>query len=318
MAEHPPDADSPAASPFVTVLIAAYNAADFISRAIASALAQDGVRIELLVVDDASTDATRAVVEALARDDARVRLLALPRNGGPSVARNAGLDAARGDWIAVLDADDAFLPGRLAHLAAIAGDAQADIVADNFRYYEVAEDEIGDPALVERDATEVIDIRRYVAGARPYAAEADLGLLKPMFSGAFMARHGLRYPADIRHGEDFLLMFDALRHGARLVLTRRPGYLYTTRASGRSRTRIDYPALAATARTLAAAPDVAADPALVRLFHERSDALERLAVEREVDAAWERRDVATLARTALAGRQGSLEIARRARRWMQR
>src|SRR5579875_23336 len=94
----------------VSVIMPAFNAARSVAWAISSALEQTVADIEVLVIDDASTDLTAAVVEEIAARDPRVRLIRNPVNGGPGVARNFGLDAARGEWVALLDADDAFLP----------------------------------------------------------------------------------------------------------------------------------------------------------------------------------------------------------------
>ena len=98
--------------PDVSFVIAAYNAEPTLSRAIDSALAQRGVSVEVVVVDDCSTDGT--LVLARAYTDPRVRVIALERNSGPGGARNAGLDAAQGRWVAVLDSDDTVRPERLA------------------------------------------------------------------------------------------------------------------------------------------------------------------------------------------------------------
>src|ERR1700724_1829977 len=90
-------------------------------RARASVLAQEGARFELIVVDDASTDATGAYLATLA--DPRIRVIAAERNLCPSGARILGLSAARAEVVAFLDSDDAYLPGRLAvPLAALASD----------------------------------------------------------------------------------------------------------------------------------------------------------------------------------------------------
>ncbi|TIN53954.1 MAG: glycosyltransferase family 2 protein, partial [Mesorhizobium sp.] len=91
--------------PDVSFVIAAYNAEATLDRAIASAIAQKGVSVEIIVVDDKSRDATLDVARAYPGDI--VRVVALANNRGPGGARNAGLDAARGRWIAVLDSDDA-------------------------------------------------------------------------------------------------------------------------------------------------------------------------------------------------------------------
>jgi hypothetical protein len=91
----------------LSVVIPAYNAAGTIRSAVASTLRQTVPVLEVIVVDDGSADATAEVVTSIA--DSRVRLVSRP-NGGPAAARNAGVAAARGDWVAFLDADDLWLP----------------------------------------------------------------------------------------------------------------------------------------------------------------------------------------------------------------
>ncbi len=80
--------------PDVSFIVAAYNAQETLQGAIASALAQVGVSVEVIVIDDCSTDGTRALVANY--PDPRVRLVAQERNGGPAAARNAGFAAAAG------------------------------------------------------------------------------------------------------------------------------------------------------------------------------------------------------------------------------
>ena len=96
-------------TPCVTTIIPAYNAASWIRDAIASALAQQ-VEQEILVVDDGSTDDTAVLAGAFGSP---VRVISKP-NGGVSSARNAGLRAAQGMYVALLDADDFWFPGKLA------------------------------------------------------------------------------------------------------------------------------------------------------------------------------------------------------------
>jgi glycosyltransferase involved in cell wall biosynthesis len=92
-------------------------------RAVASVLAQDETNFELIVVDDASTDGTEAWLRE--QTDPRLRVLRSDRNGGPSAARNLGIDAARGPVLAFLDSDDVYRPNRLSvPLRALADDAE--------------------------------------------------------------------------------------------------------------------------------------------------------------------------------------------------
>lgn len=97
-------------SPRVSVVIPAYNAAWCVARAIDSVLAQSFRDFELIVVDDGSTDAT---AEVLSRYGSALQIISKP-NGGMSSARNAGIGAAKGYYVAFLDADDRWLPEKLA------------------------------------------------------------------------------------------------------------------------------------------------------------------------------------------------------------
>src|SRR5262245_43991865 len=110
------DADGVRATrgPRATVIVAAWNAARTIERALASVLADPDLPAECVVVDDGSSDGTYEVAARVAASDPRVTVVRSPRNEGVSAARNRGLDLARGDWIAFLDADDRLLPGGLA------------------------------------------------------------------------------------------------------------------------------------------------------------------------------------------------------------
>jgi glycosyltransferase involved in cell wall biosynthesis len=98
-------------SPFFTVVIPVYNRADVLGVAIRSVLAQEEQDFEIVVVDDGSKDDPGAALRAFA--DPRIRFHAQPNRGG-GAARNAGIDLARGRFVAFLDSDDVWLPGHLA------------------------------------------------------------------------------------------------------------------------------------------------------------------------------------------------------------
>jgi glycosyltransferase involved in cell wall biosynthesis len=98
------------AEPLVSVILPVYNRAGSVARSIDSVLAQSYRPLEIVVVDDGSTDGTRAVLESFGD---RITLLAQP-HGGAYVARNLALRHARGELVAFLDSDDVWLPDRLA------------------------------------------------------------------------------------------------------------------------------------------------------------------------------------------------------------
>lgn len=104
---------SAAGAPRVSVVIPTYNRRALLLEAIASVQAQSFRDLEILVCDDGSTDGSREAVEALAAGDARVRWIAGEHGGLPGTTRNRGIRAARGAWIAFLDSDDLWLPGKL-------------------------------------------------------------------------------------------------------------------------------------------------------------------------------------------------------------
>ena len=98
--------------PLVSVIVPAYNAARFLAAALESALAQTYRELEIIVVDDGSTDETARIAEAFVARDSRVRFIQ-QKNAGVAAARNAAILAARGELIAPLDADDTWLPRKL-------------------------------------------------------------------------------------------------------------------------------------------------------------------------------------------------------------
>ena len=116
-----------ASVPTVSVVMPCYNAARTIAASIASVLEQSLVRLELIVVDDGSTDETPHIVESICHRDARVQLLR-QSNSGPSAARNRGISAAQGELIAFLDSDDLWMRDHLSRtMAPLLSDQGIDV-----------------------------------------------------------------------------------------------------------------------------------------------------------------------------------------------
>lgn len=110
----------------VSVIIPTYNRAETLSRAIDSALEQTVEDLEVVVVDDGSTDETSSVLAEY--DDPRVRPVVHATNQGANVARNTGIDHAQGDYVAFLDSDDTWLPSKLERQLAALEDCSSDWV----------------------------------------------------------------------------------------------------------------------------------------------------------------------------------------------
>ena len=113
------------ATPKISVIIPTYNRAALLPRAVGSVLAQTYADFELLIVDDCSTDDTPAVIAGFT--DSRVRSLRQDTNRGRSAARNTGIGAARGEFLAFLDSDDEFTPTSLADRLAVFESAPPEV-----------------------------------------------------------------------------------------------------------------------------------------------------------------------------------------------
>jgi glycosyltransferase involved in cell wall biosynthesis len=143
--------------PVISVIIPCYNAAAWIRTTLQSVFIQQGIDFEVIVVDDGSTDDGAAIV---AREFPQVQLIRIT-NSGPSRARNIGTQAARGEFIQYLDADDLLAPGKLAAQLQALSDSGADVAYGNWQRLEEQAD------------------GSFLAGAtvcRELPAEAEIGL----------------------------------------------------------------------------------------------------------------------------------------------
>jgi len=150
--------------PEVSVVIPVFNGATFVSRAIESVLRQTLPDLELVVVDDGSTDETPSVVQAFT--DPRIRYIR-QTNQGPSVARNTGIRATTAPWVAFLDGDDYWLPTKLeAQLARVRAMPQAGLVYAGGTYRDMSGAVIADmPATVEGDLLPQLLLDNCLAGS---------------------------------------------------------------------------------------------------------------------------------------------------------
>lgn len=220
--------------PDVSVVVAAYNVQAYIERAVRSALDQTGVSLEVIVVDDCSQDQTAAVLASI--HDTRLRVLRQPFNAGPSTARNVAMRAARGAWIAVLDGDDAFAPGRLRKLIEAGRSGLADVVVDNPLVVPEPAGEAEPMFPTQEFATlSTLTLPALIRSSKPRAHRYPLHCTKPLFRTAFLRQHGLAYDETTKLGEDYLILAECLMWGATCVANPATDYLYTRRSGSISR-----------------------------------------------------------------------------------
>ncbi len=119
--------------PLVSIITPSWNVEGLIEETIRSVQSQTFADWELLIADDRSTDSTPAIIAAIGKRDPRVKLIRQARNGGPALARQASIDAAQGRYLAFLDSDDLWLPGKLERQLAFAKAKQAALSYTAFR-----------------------------------------------------------------------------------------------------------------------------------------------------------------------------------------
>jgi succinoglycan biosynthesis protein ExoO len=215
----------------VSVIMPTYNSARTVDRAIESVLAQTHRAWQLIVVDDASTDDTVERIEACRRGfEDRISLVRATENGGPAKARNRAMSAGNGEWIAVLDADDAWRKQRLEVLLRKATETDADAVCDNLLGF----DDHAGVVTQQLFAKLPVWLDIVAAVAPSYAGDHSLGYLKPVVRRSFVQNHRIRYDEGLRTSEDLVYLLNLLTHGARILGIGEPHYIYTMQVGSRS------------------------------------------------------------------------------------
>lgn len=209
------------AEPLVSVVVPCFNAAAYVGETIESVLAQTYGHLELLVVDDGSSDRSPEIVQSYAERSGG-RLLALRQpNGGLSNARNHGVARARGEYVFFLDADDLIAPDTLASLVAAANGKAAAIGVCGWR--RLRQTETGwepTPAELEIPAPDADHLRAWLEGQW-------IPICSLLWPRDLLLRLG-GFDESLTTNEDGDLMWRALAEGARLVFAQAGESFYRT------------------------------------------------------------------------------------------
>ncbi|RAI54666.1 glycosyltransferase [Roseicella frigidaeris] len=292
--------------PLVSVVMANHNGARFLAEALRSALAQSLAAIEVVLADDGSTDDSLAIARAIAAEDRRLVILPSAPNGGPGAARNRGLAAARGHWIAVMDSDDLMHPERLARLLEVAEQTGCDILADDMLAF-FADGSAPRPLLRGRLALPAeIDLATYVRANVLFGRLPALGYLKPFLRAETLRRSGIRYDPALRIAEDYDLVARLLATGARFRILPELTYFYRRHDASTSHRlrRTDLTAMLASDSAFRAAigPQDAATEAT---FRRRRASIERALAYDGILAALKAGDPAAALREAIRSPGGA-------------
>ena len=176
--------------PKVSVIVPVYNVERFLCECLDSVLAQTLADFELICVNDGSTDSSPAILAAYEEADLRVHVITQD-NGGLSAARNAGLEAARGEYVAFLDSDDFALPELLEKTVAAAERTGAEIVI--YDYY-LLHDNTGELGFYrDQDIYASLDGKVFSLNEAPQMAQF-IGVWDRLFRRDFIERHHFRFP----------------------------------------------------------------------------------------------------------------------------
>lgn len=216
-------------SDLVSVIIPAHNAGRFLEATLDSALRQTHGALEVIVINDGSSDDTLGIANRAAALHRRVRVLNLRSNGGPARARNAGIEAARGRYIAFLDSDDLWMPEKIARQLSLLDSTHAALCYTGYRTM----DEAGNRSSSVGHAPATVTY-----------AELLRGNVIPCSSAIYDTRRlGKVYMPDIRKRQDYGLWLKILkavdgRRGPAAVGIDEPLILYRMRSGSVSSNKL--------------------------------------------------------------------------------
>lgn len=217
------------------MIVPCHNAEAFLTDALRSVRDQTLRNLECIIVDDASTDGSAAIASEFVKADPRFRLISSKKQRGASASRNEGIAQAKGRWVALLDADDLFVPDRLELLSRIGEGEGADLIFDEQLVAEFPSRESRRRAFGFTEAKFAFTQEDFFSRSRLFRRSFPAGYMKPLMRREFLRRAGVAYDPSVLSGEDFLFYAQLFSMGARCIGTRFAGYIYRRRRGSLSR-----------------------------------------------------------------------------------
>lgn len=208
----------------VSVIIPTFNVEKYIEQCVRSLTNQTVKDIEIILIDDVSSDSTVNLINTMAQKDARIKLIINERNSGPSYTRNQGIKRANGEYIAFLDSDDWWASNRLEKMLEIAENNDCDMVCDD--QYLIDDRRTNPWGTVFTNGSFAVSSPT-VFGPADFINK-NMGL-KPMIRREFLTKNQILFNENLRYGEDYLLFLDCLLHGAKAILLPTAYYYYRAR-----------------------------------------------------------------------------------------
>lgn len=217
---------TPGKAPRVSVVVCCYNVAAYLERCVDSLLAQRCQDIEIILVDDGSTDRTPSIVsDYVARDPQRIRSISHAQNQGIGAARNNGWQHAAGDYVTSVDADDWVGPDYLAERLAIAEAAQLNIVFGGYTRVSPDGTEISRSVPPPELLGTLCAGYEYIEKSRAHGRFHEMVWLG-LFRRDFLRAGGLEFSPRLRAHDDTEFIYRAVALGSRVMLADVDDYFY--------------------------------------------------------------------------------------------
>ena len=206
-------------TPLISVIIPVYNGEKTLKRALDSLFAQDYPNFEAIAINDGSKDGSLSILSGLKEQHKNLIVIDQP-NGGVSKARNAGLDAAQGEYIAFLDADDEMPSGYLSKMMNGIGDA--DFAFSGFKNIKNGKESIG--SNPDGEAFPAKDFIRYLFDPARFGLQGYVW--NKLFRRSVIDEHRVRYDERYAYSEDLVFIFEYCRYAKKVVPVKDNLYLY--------------------------------------------------------------------------------------------
>ena len=213
--------------PKISVIVPVHNVEEYLAHCLESIRKQDFTDLEIICIDDGSTDSSSSLLKMVAKLDSRIMVLRQP-NSGVSAARNRGLDAASGDIIMFVDADDFLVPGACKVVAQAFTNDETDILT-----FAASGITFGQPSPWLRNALSPKQsvIHGFDSNLFKKARERPYIWLSA-FSRPFIEEHSLRFDEQLAIGEDHLFYLDAYARAGMTVAIDKELYTYRAERAG--------------------------------------------------------------------------------------
>lgn len=208
--------------PLVSIIIPVYNAVPYLAECLESVRRQQYQNLEIMLVNDGSSDSSLHICEMYARVDSRIRVVDKP-NGGVSSSRNLAISQARGEYLQFVDSDDWLDRNATRLLVERAQETDADLVISHFCRV------VGDTITVSGLLTEyaVMDQKAFARRMMEEPASFYYGVMwNKLYRKSIIEEHGLRCSESMQWSEDFLFNLEYIRYAERFAALETPIYYY--------------------------------------------------------------------------------------------